>query len=224
MIVSAVDDNSVESAESFSGQALSVASSATLTATGSRTIAVNDNDTATFTINDVTVAETGGSAQFTVSLDQPIDVDFTVAVSFGGGSATAGADYDATTQQVTFAAGSTTSQTVNVPIVNDGLHESTETFTASLSPVTALGGRIVVTSDTGTGTITDNDNGAPTIADRSLSLAEDTSTSATLTGTDPDGDPLTFSDRHPADQRDDQPGGGDRGVHLHPERQLHRDG
>jgi VCBS repeat-containing protein len=181
VVVAAVDDNLVEAPESFANQALGVSTTASTTASGSQTVAVTDDDTATFTINDVTVGEGAGNAAFTVN------------VNFGGGTANPGSDYDATTQQVTFPAGSTTSQTASVPIVDDSIHEPTETFVASLSPAIALGGRSVDTSDTGTGTIIDNDNGAPTVGDRSLTLAEDTSISATLTGTDPEHDPLTFA-------------------------------
>ena len=75
---------------------------------------------------------------------------------------------------MTFAALSTTPQTVSVPITDDNIVEATETFTASLSTATALGGRSVDLTDTGTGTITDNDTATFTIDDVTVNEAAGT--------------------------------------------------
>ena len=77
---------------------------------------------------------------------------------------TAGGDFTHTAGQATFAAISTATQTVSVPIADDTLVEETETFTASLGTATVLGGRSVNLADTGTGTITDNDAATVSIA------------------------------------------------------------
>ena len=82
---------------------------------------------------------------------------------------------------------------MTVATVDDPDHESVETFLASLSTITGLGGRNVVLSDTGVGTIVDNDNGAPTVGNRSFTVSEDTALSATLTAVDPENDAVTFS-------------------------------
>jgi VCBS repeat-containing protein len=190
--VSAVDDAIVEAAETFPGQGVSATGDAAVSVGGSQTIAVTDNDTATFTIDDASATE-GGTITFTVSLDKPLDIPITINVSYGGGTAAGGADYDSTAGSVTFAAGSTAPQTVTVATADDTIDEPAETFTASLGTSTALGGRTVSLSDTGTGTILDNDDGAPTVGNRSLTLAEDTSLGATLSATDPDNDPVTFA-------------------------------
>ena len=118
---------------------------------------VND-DTAVFTINDATVDEAAGTMQFTVSLSNPIDTVAKVNVNFTDVTTSAG-DFDHTAKQVVFAANSTTPQTITVPIVNDTQQENTETFTASLQldSSTPLTGYLTDLTDTGTGTITDND-------------------------------------------------------------------
>jgi len=130
----------------------------TLGPTVSQNVAITDNDTATFTIDDVTVNEADGTMTFTVSLSNLIDIPIAIKVDYTDVSATGGGtDYDSAQDTVTFAALSTTPQTVTVAISEDFLVEGNETFTASLSTTTALGGRSVSLSDTGTGTITDND-------------------------------------------------------------------
>ncbi len=193
VVVSAIDDSIVEGTETFPTEALAVTSAANASASGTQAIQVSDNDTATFTIGDVSVNESAGNAVLTVSLDKPLNIDVTIDVAFGGGTATPGLDYDATTQSVTFLAGSTTPQSINVPIVDDSLAEPAETFVASMSTSTALSGQSLNLSDTATVTIGDNDNTAPTVGPRSFTLAEDTTLSASLTGTDAENDPLTFS-------------------------------
>jgi VCBS repeat-containing protein len=159
--VAITNDNIVELTETYT------ASLGTATALGTRlsnlsdtgTGTITDNDTATFTINDVTVSETAGTLNFTVSLDNPVDIAVAVDVTFTDVSATGGGtDYTSTAQQVTFAANSNAAQTVGVPITNDNQLEPTETFTASLSTATALGTRSRDLSDTGTGTILDGDH------------------------------------------------------------------
>ena len=120
--------------------------------------------TATFTIDDVTVNEADGTLTFTVTLDKALDIPVTVTVTFTDNTATGGGvDYTSTSQDIIFLAGET-SHTVTVPINDDNLIESTEDFFASLSTVTPLGGRVVDLTDTGVGTITDNESATVSIA------------------------------------------------------------
>src|SRR5262249_27722162 len=80
-----------------------------------------------------------------------------VDVSFTDGTTSAG-DFDHTSQSVTFAANSTTPQTVSVPITDDHIVEGAETFTAALAldASTPLTGYSTDLTDTGAGTINDN--------------------------------------------------------------------
>jgi hypothetical protein len=79
---------------------------------------------------------------------QAVTVDFATA----DGTATAGADYHATTGTLTFPPG-TTSRTVSVPIIDDVVDEEGETFFVNLSNPT----NATISDARGTGTITDND-------------------------------------------------------------------
>lgn len=172
--VAIVDDNIAELAETFTAS-LAVNSAAnfgtrTVDVTDTATGTISDNDTATFTIDDVTVDEADGTATFVVSVDKPLDLGVLIDVSYAADSASA-SDFDFASETVVFMTGSTTSQSVTVAITNDDIVELTETFTASLAvnPVTEVGGRAVVVSDTAQGTITDNDIATFTIDDVAIS-------------------------------------------------------
>jgi hypothetical protein len=109
-------------------------------------------------VNDVTVTEgTGGPATpatFTVSLlGGPSATPVTVHYATADGTATAPADYAATSGDLTFAPGDTTEQ-VTVPVVPDSVDEPNETFTLNLSaPSTGVS----VQDGQGVGTIIDDD-------------------------------------------------------------------
>jgi Tfp pilus tip-associated adhesin PilY1 len=143
---------------------------------------ISDNETATFTINDQTVNEDAGTMTFTVSLDNALDIAVTVDVSYADVTATGGGtDYDSAADTANFAAGDTTDKTVTVTITNDSINEATETFTASLSTATDLGGRSTNFTDTGTGTINDNDH----TVTFGVSTTPATETGGTITGENP---------------------------------------
>jgi hypothetical protein len=105
-------------------------------------------------VADASQAEGNGpsSLTFTVALAKATPLKVTVAYATADGSATAGADYTATTGQLVFAPGET-SKTISVPILGDTTVEADETFTLSLSsPVNSALGRA-----TATGTLTNDD-------------------------------------------------------------------
>ncbi len=125
--------------------------------------------------------EAADTLTFTVSLSQPIDTAATLNVNYGGGTATGGGtDYDSTSDQVRFAANSTTAQTVTFAINNDDLVEATETFVASLAldASTPLAGYAKDLTDTGLGTIMDNDAATFSIGDVAVNEAAGTLTFA----------------------------------------------
>src|SRR5207253_1786327 len=97
------------------------------TATGT----ILNDDTATYTIADASVTE-GGNIAFTVSLSNPVDVETKINVSFTNGTTSAD-DFDHTTVQVTFPAGSTTAQRLTFPTRRSANLEADETFTAHLA-------------------------------------------------------------------------------------------
>ena len=113
---------------------------------------IQNDDLPHISVNDPSVSEHDGSATFTVSLDGPGSVSLHYATA--DGTATAGQDYQATSGTLNLS-GSATSKQVAVPIVNDGVHEDSETFAlnlTNLSGVAASGNKL-----TGSATIADDD-------------------------------------------------------------------
>ena len=100
------------------------------------------------------------SVNFTVTLDRASTDTVTVDYGTSPGTATAGADYTATSGTVTFAPGDT-AKTISVPIIDDNIEDTGETFSVTLSNPTnaTLGNR------TATGTIHNNDDGPETPGD-----------------------------------------------------------
>jgi ELWxxDGT repeat protein len=150
---------------------------------------INDNDTASVTVNSVTVTEGNSgttNAVFTVSINTPYYRDFTVDWATGppltGTAAAEGVDYLGGSGQLTFPAG-TTSRTVTVSVVGDTLDEPNEIFSVLLSNV--VNGP-AITGGRGNGTITDDD--ALTISVEDVKVVEGNSgtTLATFTLTVPD--------------------------------------
>ncbi|BAG01555.1 Calx-beta domain-containing protein [Microcystis aeruginosa] len=94
------------------------------------------------------------NASYTVTLSQASNQTVSVNYATSNGTATAGADYTATTGTLTFAPGVTT-QVINIPILNDSLNEADETFTLALSsPTNAVLGAVTIATTTITDTIT----------------------------------------------------------------------
>ena len=90
---------------------------------------------------------------FTVTLSEVAADDVTVDFATSAGTASAGADYVATSGTLAFAAGATT-RTIDVPVNGDLLDEADEAFTITLSQ--AAGGATLADA-TASGTIRDND-------------------------------------------------------------------
>jgi uncharacterized delta-60 repeat protein len=101
------------------------------------------------------VNENVGAVHATVNRGNDLNSAVSVDYSTTDGSATAGADYTAASGTLTFAAGETSRQIV-IPIVNDGLKETVETFRIVLSNPSA--GTSLGTANL-TITLQDNDPG-----------------------------------------------------------------
>jgi hypothetical protein len=114
--------------------------SATLGVINAATLVIVDND-GTPRVNFESVvyaaAENVGAAVITVTLTNPSAFTITVGYSTTNGTASASADYTATTGVLTFTPG-TTALTFSVPIMDDAIDEPNETITLTLSnPVSA---------------------------------------------------------------------------------------
>ena len=135
--VTVLDDNDAESNEQFTVN-LSNAGAATIAdGTGVGTIIDDDRvnpppDLPDLTIDDVSVAEDAGKAEFTVTADTTSTIDITVVHATADESATAGDDYTTTTGTLTIRAGQL-SATFEVPVIDDSDPEAGETFAVNLS-------------------------------------------------------------------------------------------
>ena len=141
---------------------LTGATNATVPADEFGTGTINNDDAVPFlTIDDQTTTEGASApvnATFTVTLSAASGQTVTVSYAVTAGTATAGADFTASTGTLTFAPGDT-SETVTVPILHDTLDEPNETYFVTLSSPT----NATVSDNTGAGTITDND-APPTVS------------------------------------------------------------
>jgi len=110
-----------------------------------------------FSAATYSVAENGGNATITVTRTGGSAGAVGVSFATSNGTATAGPDYTATSQTVSFASGDTANKTVSIPIVNDTSVEPNETINLALSNPT--GGVTLGSPSTAVLTITDDDGG-----------------------------------------------------------------
>ncbi len=109
-----------------------------------------------FSVNDIRVDESAGTAVFTVSVSAPVSGSLNVATV--DGTASAPADYTAlATTAVTFTPTDST-QTVTVAIAQDSYIEPPETFALLLFAPSA---GTAIADGSGTATIRDDDSGSP---------------------------------------------------------------
>jgi hypothetical protein len=178
-----LDDNIVESGETFS-VTLSGITGLTTIGTASATTTIIDNDAAGVSISaPATVSEATGIATFTVTLTGNVQESFTVNYATTDGGAIAPGDYATTTGTITFPAGSVSGATkiIQVPLVNDGIAEPGETFSTTLTGITGL---TTISTATATTTITDSDAaGVSLSAPATVNETDGTATfTVTLTG------------------------------------------
>ncbi|MEO2004414.1 MAG: Calx-beta domain-containing protein, partial [Candidatus Poribacteria bacterium] len=169
--VSVFGDSVNEDDETFNLVASSSVGRGVTLGVDTATVTIVDNDDVTLAIDDVTVAEDDASAvaTFTVTLsgssEQAVTVDIDIQGS-GDSPATIDADFTVETPQtLTFDAG-TTSQTVDVTIADDAVHEGDETYDVVLTNPTGRG--VTIADDTGLGTIVDGESLTVEVADASV--------------------------------------------------------
>ena len=164
------NDVIVEGAETFtvtvSGSPTGVGDVTVSDTENEATVTITDDDAAVVTIADITVDESEGDAVIIAQLDNPVAASFDVTIATSDGTADAGDDYTVPTNTLTFAANDQT-MNITVPITDDAIVESTETFTVTVSGSPTGVGDVTVsgTENVATVTITDNDAADLTIAD-----------------------------------------------------------
>jgi hypothetical protein len=102
-------------------------------ATGVGTI--TNDDAPHLSVSDPSVSENAGTAVFTVSLDGAAAV--TVHYATADGTAQAGSDYSSSSGTLTFTRADA-AKTVSVPILDDAIHEGTESFGLGLTGATGI--------------------------------------------------------------------------------------
>nr|WP_319399486.1 Calx-beta domain-containing protein [uncultured Carboxylicivirga sp.] len=171
--VAAIDDNLVESSESF-GVSLSTTSDlvdASATATGT----INDNDAASISVSDVTIIE-GSNAEFNLNLSAAVQGGVVVNYTLEPISATAVNDYNNLSGQINFVGTANEVGTIIIPIVDDVIVEANESFRLVLTTTNSL----VTLDNEAIATITDNDGRALVSAD-DIVINENQDASITLT-------------------------------------------
>ena len=123
----------------------------------------DDDGSAAVTIADARAAE-GDRITFTAAVDKAVQGGFTITPSFVDGTATFGADYAGNVSAVSFVGSAGETQSFTVTTTEDAVVEGEESFTVSLTVTDTVAP--VTATDTGAGTILDNDGSAAvTIAD-----------------------------------------------------------
>jgi hypothetical protein len=148
------DDLLTEGNETVS-LSLSSPSGAELGWPSTATLTIVDNERAfAFSASGYSVSEGGGSATITIARSGSTAVADSVHFATANGTASAGSDYAAVSQDVSFAAGES-SKTVSIPITDDNSLESSETVSLNLSSPSA--GTTLGSPSTASLTIVDND-------------------------------------------------------------------
>lgn len=106
---------------------------------GTATTKIIDDDFATISISDVSIGEGDGVARVTLVASQETRKAVVITYSTLDRSATAGSDYASTSGTITFGPGFTRA-TISIPVVDDLLAESPESFAVALTNIT--GGRL----------------------------------------------------------------------------------
>ena len=153
--------------------------SVTISDTG--TLTINDDEgAASVTIADNSSPENSGSLTFTLTLNAATASGFTVEYSKVDITAVGGSDYTASPNpdNVSFAGNAGETQTITVLLGADDQVEPDETFWIVLDQIYGISPSLVDISDNATGTITNDDSAAVTVAN--VSVSEGDSTTLTL--------------------------------------------
>lgn len=132
----------------------------------SRTVTANVTDddlTPTLSIASLSVNENGGPAVLAVTLSGKSAGTVTLTYGTTDGTATS-ADYTTTNGSLSWGPGETGAKSFSIPITNDALDEANETLTISFSGVAVSGGHPALSTTSGSGVVTINDDDAtPTV-------------------------------------------------------------
>ena len=135
-----------------------------------------------FSAPTYSVGEAGPVANITINRLRGSEGSVSVQFTTSGGTATSGADYTDSSQVLVFGNG-VTSQTVQIPIINDSIDEPNETVNLALS--NPIGGAFLGAQNTAVLTIIDDDVVTPVLSTQSspsVALGEAIFDTASLSG------------------------------------------
>ena len=152
------DDSLVEASETYTVELSNVLPNIALINDASGLGTINDNDSATIVVEDVSVDESENSFAVKLTLNGNVQNTFTLDFGSADGSALNGSDYIATNGQVTFPANASDgdTQSILLNVTDDDLIEASENYFVNLSNINASGD-VSIADNQGTITITDND-------------------------------------------------------------------
>ena len=166
VVLTILNDALVEPAETFTVSFFTNTVGASLGALTTATVTITDDDTPPASPGVIQFAQAAysvGEATGTVTLVATRTSGSSSNVNgyyrTANGTATAGQDYTATTNFVTWADGDTANKNVAITILNDSVVESNETFTVTF--FTTFGGAAIGAQAAATVTITDDDTPPP---------------------------------------------------------------
>jgi hypothetical protein len=171
-----IRDNTIEANETFQVKITGLASAAAKAiGTQTTTVGITDDDTATVSVGDISVAEdvAGGMVTVTLTLstnDYEGTVKVNTASMLGGSLPAQAGDFTSGTPQAKFTGGATQA-TVQFAINNDNIVEPDETFLVEATSVISEGS-VGILDSTGVVTIQDNDKASISVID--IAVNEDT--------------------------------------------------
>lgn len=164
------EDAIFEAAEDLSLTLSNPSGTAVLGSPATLRVEIVEDDSAptlAFALDALDVEESAGTATVTVSRSGATDQAVTVDYATADATATAGSDYSATSGTLSWAAGNTDAQQINVPIIDDVIFDglangtSSETLTVTLAAPT---GPVQLGSTTTTTITINDDEQVPTLA------------------------------------------------------------
>ena len=158
IMLTIIDDAIIEGNEYILLSLQNPTNGATIGSIGTQTITIADNDavTVSFEAAALTVNESAGTVLLNITLANANANATSVDVSLGVSTATIGIDFTYTTTTVTFPAGSSTTQTVFLGIIDDAIVETSENIVLNLQNPT--NGATIGSNATTTINITDNES------------------------------------------------------------------
>ncbi len=175
--INITDDNLIEGKEDIVLALRNASSGLDLGTDSIITITINDNDSAVsikFSNTSTAISEGVGTTSVTINISAAPANAESVSVFVKGGTATNGTDYSLVSNSASFAATSTSSQSITINITDDMLAEGAEDIVLALRNPSS--GIIIGTDSIITITINDNDVPNVSFAKSSASVKEDADT------------------------------------------------